>query len=77
MPEDRKLLTEGIRLAVAMLAGTKFDKCAALGISPTTLERWIAGVAEPSSARLSRLALKSGVDVAEIRNGGRPVKDAA
>lgn len=76
MPEDdRKLLAEGVRLAVAMLPQTtQFERCAALSISPTTLSRWLAGVAEPSPARLARLSRKSGVSEETIRNGGRKVE---
>lgn len=76
MPEDeKKLLTEGVRLAIAMLPQTTmYARCSALSISPTTLSRWLAGVAEPSPARLARLSRKSGVSEEIIRNGGRKVE---
>lgn len=77
MLEDRVLLTKGIGLAIAMMSGTKLDKAAQLAVSPTTIERWLAGAVEPAPARLARLARKSGVPEDVIRNGGRPVEDAA
>lgn len=70
MPEDRALLAAGIRLAIARMPGTKLDKCAALAVSPYALEKWVKGAAEPAPARLARLARKSGLSEAAIRNGG-------
>ena len=73
MDEDRALLTQGIRLAVGMLTGSKLDKAATLAISPTTLERWLSGAAAPTEHRLARLARKSGISAEAIRSGGREV----
>lgn len=76
MDDDRAALAAGIRLAVARMPGTKLDKCAALAVSPYSLEKWAKGAAEPTPANLARLSRKSGLDVETIRNGGRPVDGA-
>ena len=78
MPENRILLAAGIQYALALMPGTKLDKCAALAVSPYALEKWIKGAAKPTEARLARLSRKSGLEVEAIRNGGQlPVEDGA
>lgn len=77
MPEERRLLAEGVRLAIAMMRGSQNAKCAELSISPTTMQKWTSGAAVPSEARLARLSRKSGVAVEVIRRGGHAVLDDA
>jgi DNA-binding transcriptional regulator YdaS (Cro superfamily) len=78
VPHERQLLRDGIRHAVSLLPESSLlAKAALLGVSPSTLDRWTAGATAPRSAALRRLAAKSGLSVEVIRNGGRPIEDAA
>jgi transcriptional regulator with XRE-family HTH domain len=71
MSEQRAMLVQGIRAALARLPGTKNDKCARLGVSVPTLDRWRSGAGEPSEQNLARLARLAGVEQEWIRNGGQ------
>lgn len=70
MPEQRALLVQGIRAALARLPGTKLDRCARLGVSVPTLDRWRSGAGVPSEQNLARLARLADVEQSWIRNGG-------
>lgn len=68
---DRVRLAFGLRVAVnAMKESTKLEKCQRLGIAPSTLDKWLAGVAVPSPERLARVARVSGYSQETIRQGG-------
>ena len=63
-------ITAGVAAAVNMIPGTRIEKCRRLGVSVPTLDRWRAGVGQPTEENLARLARLAGVDQEWIRNGG-------
>ena len=69
-------LSTGIRAALALIPGPKYQKCARLGISLPTYDKWVNGVSEPSEQNMARLARMAGVDQEWVRNGGtEPAED--
>jgi transcriptional regulator with XRE-family HTH domain len=73
-------LTNGIRAALGRIAGPKYAKCASLGISLNTYDKWFHGVSQPTDENLARLARLARVDQEWIRNGGQdtfaaPIRD--
>lgn len=67
MNEDRAALAAGIGQAFARLPGNKNERCASLGISPPTYDRWRTGASAPRPAALARLARLAGTDQNAIR----------
>ncbi|WP_308817761.1 helix-turn-helix domain-containing protein [Pseudonocardia alni] len=65
----------GVIAALALIKGTKLEKCKRLQVNPTTLDRWRNGVGEPTEANLARLARLAGVDQEWIRAGGRDIAE--
>ena len=67
----RQLLAKGVSAALIRIPGSRMNKCAVLGVSLPTLDRWITGASEPSEPNLTRLARRSGLTQEAIRNGGK------
>ena len=66
-------IRSGVVQALAMIPGTKLEKCKRLGVSVVTLDRWRTEAGTPSEQNLARLARLAGVDQEWIRNGGRDI----
>jgi len=50
-------------------------KCAVLGVSLLTLDRWVNGVSTPTEENLARLARLAKVEQEWIRNGGQDLSN--
>ena len=69
-------LTTGIRAAVSLVPGSsRMAKCAVLGVSLLTLDRWVNGVSTPTEENLARLARLAKVEQEWIRNGGQDLSN--
>jgi transcriptional regulator with XRE-family HTH domain len=66
---ERDRLSAGVRMALAMMQGSKMDKARRLGVSTNTLRMWESGLSEPRSENISRLARQSGMSEEDIRAG--------
>lgn len=69
--EQRMTFAKGIRLAFDRVNGnSKLERCSRIGVTPYALDKWTAGVSQPSEEKLARLARVSGMDQETIRMGG-------